>query len=60
MKQLSDPPSSGKAPKASGEMGQNQNGLGDEDQFGSGTSPGYGQRPKGLGEPLLHASVGLG
>lgn len=42
------------------EMEQNQNGLGDEDQFASGTSPGYGQRPKGLGEPLLHASVGLG
>lgn len=60
MKQLHDPPSSGKAPKASGEMGQNQNDLWDEDQFGSGIGPGRGQRPKGLGQPLLHASVGLG
>lgn len=44
MKQLRDPPSSGKAPEASGEMGQNQNGLRDEKQRGFVIGPGLSQR----------------
>lgn len=55
-KQLHDPPSSGKEPKASGEMGQNQNDLWDEDQFGSGVGSGRWQKPRGLGQSPLHAS----
>lgn len=55
-KQLHDPPSSGKAPKASGEMEQNQNDLRDEDQFGSGVGSGRGQKPRGLRQSPLHAS----
>lgn len=59
-KQLHDPPSSGKALKASREMGQNQNDLWDEDQFGFGVCSGRGQKkPRGLGQSPLHASVEL-